>query len=155
MLREEHVLISSSFWKELLPLAHVCLCTLLPPTPSKPHPWETRRTSRGWRTHSSCSAVEVGTNKDHHSPNECSPTMWLLEISRFLLDLMNHEGFWRIAQGWQLPALTNHSVSLALGCGFAWVLLLLIFCPPLLPKSAIPHSHAAPTSRVPIFFFVL
>lgn len=141
---QERALISSSFWKELLPLAQVCFHTLLLPTPSKPHPWETRRTSRRWRAHSSCSAIVAGTNKDHHSPNKCHPIMWLLEISRFLLDVMSHEGFWGIAQGWQLPPLTNHSMSIALRCGFAWVLQLLMFCPPSLPKSAIPHNHVAP-----------
>lgn len=131
MLQEEHALISSSFWKEI---AAFCFCTVLLPTPSKPHPWEARKTSRRWRTHSSCSAIVAGTNKAHHSSNEHHPAMWLPETSTFLLDLMNHEGFWRIAQGWQLPDLTNHSV-----CFYPWDVALSEFCCDW--YFALPHSQ--------------
>lgn len=103
MLQEEYALISCSFWEEALLLAHICFRTALLPAQSKPHPWEARRTSRRWRTRSSCSEIVAGTNKDHHSSNERHTAIWLSKISRFILDLLSHEYFLRIPQALAAP----------------------------------------------------
>lgn len=153
MLQEEYALISGSFWKEMLPLAHICFRAVLLPTQSKLHPWEARRTSRRWRTHSSCSEIVSGTNKDHHSSNERHTVIWLSKISRLILDLLSHEYFLRIPQALAAPlayiplqCVSNTDMRLCLSS--AATLIFQMLCSSSLSsntaKSTIPHNHAAP-----------
>lgn len=68
------------------------------------HPWETRRTSRGWETHPSCSEIVAAPNKDRRSPNKHQKAIWISQISRFLADLLSHEYFWSTPQELAAPS---------------------------------------------------
>lgn len=153
MLQEEYALISCSFWEEALLLAHICFRTALLPAQSKPHPWEARRTSRRWRTRSSCSEIVAGTNKDHHSFNERHTAIWLSKISRFILDLLSHEYFLRIPQALAAPlayiplqrvSRTDTRLCLSSAATSLFQMLCSSSLSSNTAKSTIPHNHVAP-----------
>lgn len=117
------------------------------------HPWEARRTSRGWETHPSCSEIVAAPNKDRRSLNKHQKAIWISQISRFLADLLSHEYFWSTPQELAAPSAYKprqcvSSTNMRLCLTSAVTLIFQMLCSSSLfsntAKSTTPHNHMAP-----------